>query len=138
MKTIIDVHTSAAPTEGETAVCVAISPKTTQGWRPISVKIQPAAFAPNGAGPFSMAGNVWEWTADAFRIRSLSRQAKLRNQQGAKAGDKVVKGGSFLCADSYCMRYRPAARHAQQIESAASHIGFRCVTRHTATTGEQP
>jgi formylglycine-generating enzyme len=39
----------------------------------------------------------------------------------------VVKGGSFLCADSYCMRYRPAARRPQMIDTGMSHIGFRCV-----------
>ena len=83
------------------------------------------AFAPNGAGLFSMAGNVWEWTADAFRIRSLSRQAKLRNEQGAKAGDKVVKGGSFLCHRIYCYRYRIAARSSMSAESSTSNAGFR-------------
>ena len=72
-----------------------------------------------------MAGNVWEWTADAFRIRSLSRQAKLRNEQGAKAGDKVVKGGSFLCHRSYCYRYRIAARSSMSAESSTSNAGFR-------------
>jgi formylglycine-generating enzyme required for sulfatase activity len=42
---------------------------------------------------------------------------------------KVIKGGSFLCAPSYCRRYRPAARHPQSIDSAASHVGFRCIVR---------
>lgn len=44
---------------------------------------------------------------------------------------KVIKGGSFLCADSYCMRYRPAARRPQQVDTGMSHIGFRCITRQT-------
>ena len=47
---------------------------------------------------------------------------------------KVVKGGSFLCAPSYCRRYRPAARHAQMIDTGMSHIGFRCISRHDPTT----
>jgi formylglycine-generating enzyme required for sulfatase activity len=42
---------------------------------------------------------------------------------------KVIKGGSFLCADSYCRRYRPAARRPQMIDTGMSHIGFRCVRR---------
>lgn len=42
---------------------------------------------------------------------------------------KVVKGGSYLCAPSYCRRYRPAARHAEPVDSSMSHIGFRCVRR---------
>jgi formylglycine-generating enzyme required for sulfatase activity len=42
---------------------------------------------------------------------------------------KVIKGGSFLCADSYCRRYRPAARRPQMVDTGMSHIGFRCVQR---------
>ena len=42
---------------------------------------------------------------------------------------KVIKGGSFLCADSYCMRYRPAARRPQMVDTGMSHIGFRCIKR---------
>ena len=50
-------------------------------------------------------------------------------QAGIRIPRKVVKGGSFLCAPSYCRRYRPAARHAQMVDSSISHIGFRCVRR---------
>jgi formylglycine-generating enzyme len=46
---------------------------------------------------------------------------------------KVIKGGSYLCADSYCMRYRPAARRPQMIDTGMSHIGFRCVVRDRTT-----
>ncbi|MGH6737444.1 MAG: SUMF1/EgtB/PvdO family nonheme iron enzyme, partial [Bradyrhizobium sp.] len=50
-------------------------------------------------------------------------------QPAVRIPRKVVKGGSFLCAPSYCRRYRPAARHAQMIDSGMSHVGFRCVAR---------
>ncbi|GLQ56398.1 formylglycine-generating enzyme family protein [Devosia nitrariae] len=83
------------------------------------------AFEPNGSGLFGMAGNVWEWTGDAFRIRSLSRQAKARNDNAQSTQEKVMKGGSFLCHISYCYRYRIAARSALTAESCASNTGFR-------------
>lgn len=84
-----------------------------------------AGFAPNGAGLFGMAGNVWEWTSDAFRVPSLSREARIRNAHAAQAGEKVLKGGSFLCHKSYCYRYRIAARSALTADSSASNAGFR-------------
>ena len=104
------------------------------------------AFPPNGYGLFDMAGNVWEWTTDWFRARHQSEisspccvPANSRDRPVEASCDpaqpklriprKVVKGGSFLCAPNYCRRYRPAARHAQMIDSGMSHIGFRCVVR---------
>lgn len=84
-----------------------------------------SAFAPNGAGLHDMAGNVWVWTADAFRIRSLSKRAKLRNEFAAREKEKVLKGGSFLCHKTYCYRYRIAARMALPPDSAASNVGIR-------------
>jgi len=83
------------------------------------------AFAPNGFGIHDMAGNVWEWTADAFRVRSVSRVAKQRNQHARDNSEKVTKGGSFLCHKSYCYRYRIAARSALTPDSGASNVGFR-------------
>ncbi|TSD81827.1 formylglycine-generating enzyme family protein, partial [Mycobacterium sp. KBS0706] len=47
---------------------------------------------------------------------------------------RVVKGGSHLCAPNYCRRYRPAARHAQPVDTSMSHIGFRCVKRAATPT----
>lgn len=72
-----------------------------------------------------MSGNVWEWTRDTFRVRSLSKQARLRNAEALAHSEKVLKGGSFLCHISYCYRYRIAARMALSPDSAASNAGFR-------------
>lgn len=83
------------------------------------------SFDPTDIGFYNMAGNVWEWTADAFRVRSLSRQAKKRNDQASRNQDKVLKGGSFLCHVSYCYRYRIAARLGLSADSASSNAGFR-------------
>ncbi|MBP1844138.1 formylglycine-generating enzyme required for sulfatase activity [Rhizobium petrolearium] len=83
------------------------------------------SFSPTGDGFYNLSGNAWEWTSDPFRVRSLSRQAKLRNEQSKKSADKVLKGGSFLCHKSYCYRYRIAARMGLSPDSASSNTGFR-------------
>lgn len=82
-------------------------------------------FAPSDKGFYNLLGNVWEWTADPFRIRSLSRAARQRNSEAARFSEKVLKGGSFLCHISYCYRYRIAARMALSPDSASSNAGFR-------------
>ncbi len=109
------------------------------------------AFPANGYGLFDMIGNVWEWTTDWFATRHISDAPHPccipDNPRGARESDsydghnassriprKVVKGGSHLCAPNYCRRYRPAARHAQPIDTGMSHVGFRCIVRQTMTS----
>ena len=83
------------------------------------------SFDPNGYGLFNMAGNVWEWTSEPFRLRSTKREIKARQAQ--IKGHKLLKGGSFLCHESYCYRYRVAARSGNTPDSTTTHQGFRVV-----------
>src|SRR3990167_1228369 len=105
------------------------------------------SYPANGYGLYDMIGNVWEWTADWYSASAAASAAKspccaplnprgprqessyVPDAPGRPIGRKVLKGGSRLCADSYCRRYRPGARHPQPIDSATTHIGFRCVIR---------
>lgn len=86
-----------------------------------------SAFAPNGLGLFNMVGNTWEWCADAFRVRSLARAAKARNEASRRHGERLIKGGSYLCHRSYCYRYRTAARSGVSPDTSTGHLGFRLV-----------
>ena len=104
------------------------------------------AFPPNGYGLYDMIGNVWEWTTDSYSPKHQADAAKAccipENPRGGREQEsydpsqpnikiprKVIKGGSHLCAPSYCRRFRPAARHAQAIDTSTSHLGFRCAVR---------
>ncbi|MEM6667160.1 MAG: SUMF1/EgtB/PvdO family nonheme iron enzyme, partial [Pseudomonadota bacterium] len=77
-------------------------------------------FEANPYGLYDMLGNVWEWTADPYTPR---HGAVHRGRPGTPTG--VIKGGSFLCAQNYCARYRPTARQSQEKDLGTNHIGFR-------------
>ena len=102
------------------------------------------SYPPNGYGLFDMTGNTWEWTSDWFtpthpdEVRSpccVPRNPRVGSsdasfgagQPGSNIPRKVIKGGSHLCAPNYCLRYRPAARQGETIDTSTGHIGFRCV-----------
>lgn len=92
------------------------------------------SYPPNNYGLFDMIGNVWEWTSSTWtdshaEVASPRVSSCCAPTTGAVEADRVVtKGGSHLCAPSYCRRYRPAARQGQGVRSSTSHVGFRCVS----------
>lgn len=104
------------------------------------------SYPPNAYGLYDMIGNTWEWTTDFWTThhpeaaakpccipsnpRNLDPDGSINPAQAQLAiPRKVLKGGSHLCAPNYCRRYRPAARHAQEIDTSTSHVGFRCIVR---------
>jgi formylglycine-generating enzyme len=103
------------------------------------------SFPSNGYGLYDVAGNVWEWTSDFFarpeeesshpccvphnpRVASAEAAAASTNP-GEPTPRRVIKGGSHLCAPNYCLRYRPAARQGEAVDTSTAHIGFRCIAR---------
>jgi formylglycine-generating enzyme required for sulfatase activity len=100
------------------------------------------SFRPNGYGLYDVVGNVWEWTSDWFTSHhpepAPSPCCAPRNPRVSEPGEgdldgrRVIKGGSHLCAPNYCLRYRPAARQAETVDTSTSHLGFRCIVRDPA------
>jgi formylglycine-generating enzyme len=107
------------------------------------------SYPPNGYSLFDMTGNVWEWTSDFYTPRhpeasvkpcctprnprvTTPNQSYNTGQADAHIPRRAIKGGSHLCAPNYCLRYRPAARQAEAVDTSTSHIGFRCIARVTA------
>lgn len=97
------------------------------------------SFAANGYGLYDMAGNVWEWCNDLYNNKyysTINQQAGVSNPKGPltsfdpeepNAKKRVIRGGSFLCNDSYCSGYRVARRMKSTEDSGMEHLGFRCV-----------
>jgi len=97
------------------------------------------SYPPNNIGLFDMAGNVWEITSDLFNTnyyQSLDPDIVYKNPTGAKSSynpsnpyqtEITIKGGSFLCHDSYCASFRISARMGMELNSSSDHIGFRTV-----------
>ena len=83
------------------------------------------AYAPNGFGLHNMAGNVWEWCSDRWTT-DHSAGSSIDPQGPPRGAERVMKGGSYLCHDSYCNRYRVAARSRNDPGSSSGNVGFRC------------
>ena len=101
-----------------------------EGTSPVGV------FPANGYGLFDVTGNVWEWTCDLFDAGSSAKPCCV--PPGPGIARRVIKGGSHLCAPNYCLRYRPAARQAEGVDTSTQHIGFRCIVRPPGPAGPAP
>ena len=95
------------------------------GWRPGTVS--PKADPPNDFGLYAASGNVWEWCQDSFTPEYHRATSAIDPLHTEPTGRRSSRGGSFLCHDSYCNRYRVAARGSNTPKSSASNQGFRVI-----------
>jgi len=126
-----------------------VSPKAGGAEGTVPVK----TFLPNGYGLYDMTGNAWQWVSDWYGADYFSKQAKAKtaivDPQGpaapfdpadpgvpSDAPKRVIRGGSFLCNESYCLSYRPSARRGSDPYSPMSHVGFRLVKDAPAPTAQ--
>ncbi len=85
------------------------------------------AFAPNGYRLYNMTGNVWEWCRDWYDPNYYATSPRCDPDGPRHGTHRVMRGGSYLCHESYCRRYRVAARSANEPDSSTGNLGFRCV-----------
>ena len=116
--------------QGEFPVDNPLEPTATGGTSPVR------RFPPNGYGLYDMAGNVWEWTCDlsrpppGARLREAVLRARAEPTTTRRAHPAASRQRRLLpLRAQYCLRYRPAARQAEAVDSSTGHIGFRCVWR---------
>lgn len=86
------------------------------------------SFKPNDYGLYNMVGNVWEWCSNDFENKFSDDAANISMNVYDEQQPKAMRGGSYLCHDSYCNRYRVAGRSANTPDSSTGNLGFRCVT----------
>ena len=137
---------TARPTPGARSSCRAAASwrtpgtacsRTRTGGRRVTGTSPVGSFPANAFGLYDVCGNVWEWTSDFHAAHPAATHACCAPHNPrvtSPATDeaiprRVIKGGSHLCAPNYCLRYRPAARQGEAVDTSTSHIGFRCVVR---------